>query len=56
MLSSLLNHVEGEGAWMCGKGGREALGETMVEMEGKDRCTKGLAQRRHTIGFEEKRM
>lgn len=41
MLSSLLNHVEGEGAWVCGKGGREALGETMVEDGGKGQVYKG---------------
>ena len=55
----LLNHVDGEGVLVCGRGGRDALGESTVKdwrrMAGKDRCASGLGLRRYTIDFEEKR-
>lgn len=57
--SFLLNHVDGEGVLVCGRGGRDALGESTVKdwrrMAGKDRCASGLGLRRYTIDFEEKR-
>lgn len=28
--SFLLNHVDGEGALVCGRGGRDALGDSMA--------------------------